>query len=172
MKKILPGWSNNKLLKNCTLEPLSNSEQLFWKELIKKYLKPFEKTDEDKKNVALLLRRFRNTAVFGFLMFNSLFVLTVFLFQIKKDYLHIRWPLKVNNTIEFDETTFEIKIYRKYLEIDPIGSVLVLLFGVILVIQFFAMLIHRFGTLSQILASTELNIEFFKCVSIYVCIKN
>lgn len=43
---------------------------------------------------------------------------------------------------------------------EPIGLVFVFFFALILVIQFTAMLFHRFGTLAHILASTELN--FFK----------
>ncbi|KAG8237766.1 hypothetical protein J437_LFUL017830, partial [Ladona fulva] len=42
------------------------------------------------------------------------------------------------------------------MELEPIGLVFVFFFGVILVIQFIAMLMHRLGTLSHILASTEL----------------
>lgn len=40
---------------------------------------------------------------------------------------------------------------------EPIGLVFVFFFALILIIQFVAMLFHRFGTLSHILASTELN---------------
>ena len=40
---------------------------------------------------------------------------------------------------------------------EPIGIVLVFFFFLIIAIQFIAMLFHRFGTLSHILASTELN---------------
>lgn len=45
---------------------------------------------------------------------------------------------------------------------EPIGLVFVFFFALILVIQFTAMLFHRFGTLSHILASTELNLCFNK----------
>lgn len=40
---------------------------------------------------------------------------------------------------------------------EPIGLVFVFFFALILVIQFTAMLFHRFGTLAHILASTDLN---------------
>jgi len=42
------------------------------------------------------------------------------------------------------------------LQLEPIGLVFVAFFALILIIQFIAMLFHRFGTLSHILASTEL----------------
>ena len=47
-------------------------------------------------------------------------------------------------------------VSHEYLHLEPIGLVFVFFFGLILVIQFVAMLFHRFGTLSHILASTEL----------------
>ena len=45
---------------------------------------------------------------------------------------------------------------ERELHLEPIGLVFVFFFGLILIIQFVAMLFHRFGTLSHILASTEL----------------
>lgn len=91
-------------------------------------------------------------------MVNTLFVLIVFLLQLKKDYIHIRWSLGVTNTIEYDKSVHEVKIRRDYLRLEPIGLVFVMFFGVILGVQFISMLIHRFGTVSQILATTQLNV--------------
>lgn len=51
---------------------------------------------------------------------------------------------------------FKVLISKEYLQLEPIGLVFVFFFALILVIQFTAMLFHRFGTLSHILASTEL----------------
>lgn len=51
----------------------------------------------------------------------------------------------------------QVLISKEYLQLEPIGLVFVFFFALILVIQFTAMLFHRFGTLSHILASTELN---------------
>jgi hypothetical protein len=48
------------------------------------------------------------------------------------------------------------------LQLEPIGLVFVFFFALILVIQFTAMLFHRFGTISHILASTELNLTCSK----------
>lgn len=47
-------------------------------------------------------------------------------------------------------------ITQEYLQLEPIGLVFVFFFALILIIQFVAMLFHRFGTISHILASTEL----------------
>jgi chitin synthase len=41
------------------------------------------------------------------------------------------------------------------LELEPIGLVFVGFFGLILITQFIGMCLHRFGTLSHILAATD-----------------
>lgn len=51
----------------------------------------------------------------------------------------------------------QVHISKEYLQLEPIGLVFVFFFALILIIQFVAMMFHRFGTLSHILASTELN---------------
>jgi hypothetical protein len=52
---------------------------------------------------------------------------------------------------------FQLHVSKEYLQLEPIGLVFVFFFALILIIQFMAMLFHRFGTISHILASTELN---------------
>lgn len=99
----------------------------------------------------------RDIAVFAFVMLNSLFVLIVFLLQLNKDNLHIQWPFNAKNIIKYDVSTREISIEREYLELEPIGLLFVIFFGVILFVQFMAMLVHRFATISQILAATQLD---------------
>lgn len=95
--------------------------------------------------------------VFAFCMGNAIFILIVFLLQLKKEDLHYEWPFNADNIILFHEDVFEITIQREYLQLEPIGFMFVIFFGVILAVQFVAMLIHRFKTLSQILASTEID---------------
>ena len=51
---------------------------------------------------------------------------------------------------------FQVIITKEYLHLEPIGIVLVFFFFAIILIQFIAMLFHRMGTISHILASTEL----------------
>nr|CAD7200070.1 unnamed protein product [Timema douglasi] len=115
-----------------------------------------EETQEDR--IASDLIELRNKSVFAFFMFNALFVLIVFLLQLNKDMLHVDWPLGVKTNITYIEETAEVLISKEYLQLEPIGLVFVFFFALILIIQFTAMLFHRFGTLSHILASTELNL--------------
>lgn len=56
-----------------------------------------------------------------------------------------------------DVVILQVHITKEYLQLEPIGLVFVFFFALILVIQFTAMLFHRFGTLAHILASTSLD---------------
>ncbi|CAA9997013.1 unnamed protein product [Nesidiocoris tenuis] len=56
-----------------------------------------------------------------------------------------------------DDKNERVLISKEYLQLEPIGLVFVFFFALIIIIQFIAMMFHRFGTISHILASTELN---------------
>lgn len=58
--------------------------------------------------IASDLKELRNSSVFAFFMVNALFVLIVFLLQLNKDNIHIKWPLGVKTNITYDETTQEV----------------------------------------------------------------
>lgn len=58
--------------------------------------------------IAAHLKELRNSSVFAFFMVNALFVLIVFLLQLNKDNIHVKWPLGVKTNISFDETTQEV----------------------------------------------------------------
>ncbi|XP_042909493.1 chitin synthase chs-2 [Parasteatoda tepidariorum] len=154
---INPYWIEDKELKRGEVEYLAASEIQFWKDLIDKYLYPIEQNKEHQARVASELKELRNKVVFAFFMFNALFILIVFLLQLNKDQLHLDWPLGVKTNITYNPETSEVHIEKEYLELEPIGLVFAVFFALILVIQFVAMLFHRFGTLSHIMASIELS---------------
>ncbi|XP_054734124.1 chitin synthase chs-2 [Anastrepha obliqua] len=156
-REYLPGWVNDPLLVDSELGEISLKEKRFWKDLIKLYLRPMFHTKEKKAEIAESLRELRNMFAFAFIMINSLFVLIVFLLQLKKDYLHLEWPIDPIDYITYDDTNSQIYIYRRHKELDPIGLCFVVFFGLILIIQFIAMFFHRFATISQLLATTQLN---------------
>ncbi|XP_055676574.1 chitin synthase chs-2 isoform X1 [Lutzomyia longipalpis] len=157
-----PYWIEDPELRKGEVDFLSSSEIQFWRDLIDKYLYPIDQNKEEQARIATDLKDLRNNSVFAFFMINALFVLIVFLLQLNKDNLHVKWPFGVKTNITYDETTQEVHISKEYLQLEPIGLVFVFFFALILVIQFTAMLFHRFGTLSHILASTELNLCFNK----------
>lgn len=152
-----PYWIEDKELKNGEVAYLHPQEISFWKELIERYLYPIDQNKEHQARVAADLKELRNRTVFLFVMSNALFILVVFLLQLNKDILHIDWPFGIRENITFIPDTNEIRIDKEYLEMEPIGLVFVIFFGLILVIQLVGMLFHRFGTLSHMLASIELN---------------
>ncbi|XP_032678160.1 chitin synthase chs-2 isoform X2 [Odontomachus brunneus] len=152
-----PYWLNDEGLKKGEVDVLSMQEEQFWKDLLDKYLYPIDEDKTEKARIAKDLKDLRDQSVFAFFMMNALFVLIVFLLQLNKDLLHIKWPFGIKTNITYDESTSEVHITKEYLQLEPIGLVFVFFFALILVIQFTAMLFHRFGTLAHILASTSLD---------------
>nr|XP_033334462.1 chitin synthase chs-2 isoform X7 [Megalopta genalis] len=152
-----PFWLSDEGLKKGEIDVLSLQEEQFWKDLLEKYLYPIDEDKAEKARIAADLIELRNKSVFAFFMFNALFVLIVFLLQLNKDQLHVVWPLGVKTNITYIEETSEVRITKEYLQLEPIGLVFVFFFALILVIQFTAMLFHRFGTFAHILASTSLD---------------
>ncbi|UYV62604.1 chs1 [Cordylochernes scorpioides] len=150
-------WLDDKALSQCKVEYLEDNEVSFWNGLIEKYLFPLDQDKEQERRVAVELKELRNKVVFFFFMFNALFILIVFLLQLNKDRLHIDWPLGVKFNITYIPETSEVRIDKEYLELEPIGLVFAVFFALILIIQFVAMLFHRFGTFSHMLAAAEFN---------------
>lgn len=153
-----PFWIEDRDLKRGEVDFISTTEMQFWKDLLAKYLYPIDDDKNERARIAHDLKELRDKSVFAFFMVNAIFVLIVFLLQLNKDLLHVKWPLGVKTNITYDETTQEVLISKEYLQLEPIGLVFVFFFALILVIQFTAMLFHRFGTLSHILASAELTL--------------
>ncbi|XP_034174891.2 hyaluronan synthase-like protein kkv isoform X1 [Osmia lignaria lignaria] len=152
-----PYWLNDDGLKKGEIDVLSLQEEQFWKDLLEKYLYPIDEDKAEKARIAKDLKDLRDQSVFAFFMLNALFVLIVFLLQLNKDLLHVKWPFGIKTNITYDGSSQEVHITKEYLQLEPIGLVFVFFFALILVIQFTAMLFHRFGTFAHILASTSLD---------------
>ncbi|XP_050718358.1 chitin synthase chs-2-like isoform X3 [Eriocheir sinensis] len=153
---VNPYWIEDKALKRGEVDYMPGAEVQFFKDLIEKYLHPLIKNPQEQKQAEIELKELRNKSFFSFFMLNALFVLIVFLLQLNKDELHIDWPLGIRENITIIPETQEVLISQEHLQLEPIGLVFVFFFALILIIQFVAMLFHRFGTISHILASTEL----------------
>lgn len=194
---INPYWVEDKSLNRGRVDYITGTETKFWQDLIDKYLYPIDEDKAEQARIAAALKDLRNKSVFTFFILNALYVTVVFLLTLQKDKVHIRWPLGVLHNISYVHPSASITpavrnsihtiqlsnskniscaaqvlIESQYLQLEPIGMVFVLFFASIMVIQFTAMLFHRFGTFSQILASTEIKV-CNKRVSrlIYTCIK-
>ncbi|KAK9304728.1 hypothetical protein QLX08_003947 [Tetragonisca angustula] len=152
-----PYWLSDEGLKKGEIDVLSLQEEQFWKDLLEKYLYPIDEDKAEKARIAKDLKDLRDQSVFAFFMMNALFVLIVFLLQLNKDLLHVKWPFGIKTNITYDDHSQEVHVTKEYLQLEPIGLVFVFFFALILVIQFTAMLFHRFGTFAHILASTSLD---------------
>ena len=90
-------------------------------------------------------------------MLNAMFVLIVFLMQLKKEILHLEWPLGATYNITYMSTSNVINLDKDYLKLEPIGCVFIVGFIVILSVQFIAMLFHRVDTFAHMLANTKID---------------
>ncbi|OXA64962.1 Chitin synthase 1 [Folsomia candida] len=163
-----PYWIEDKDLRKAEVDFLTQKEAnknrifecfnlqiTFWNELILKYLKPLDEDKKKQKEMAGALKDLKNNVSFAFLMINAVFVILVFLLQLEKESIHINWPFGSDTNVSYVPQSTEIHVSIEYLELEPIGLVFVGFFGIILVTQFIGMCLHRFGTLSHILAATD-----------------
>lgn len=61
------------------------------------------------------LRELRDKMVVTFFMLNALFVVVVFLLQVNKDQIHVKWPLEAKVNVSFDPVTYEVRGARLFL---------------------------------------------------------
>ncbi|XP_015109350.1 chitin synthase chs-2 [Diachasma alloeum] len=156
---VSPYWIRDKDLSKGRVEFLTREEEVFWERLIRKYLYPIE---EDRTQLAMnaeALKGLRNEFLFKFFMINGLFVLAVFVMQLKKDILHLEWPLGQKFNVTFAATEQTVHLHKSYLKLEPIGCLFIIGFVGILMLQFMAMLVHRFNTFCHVLANTSLELS-------------
>lgn len=163
IKYNTPRWIFDDNLQKAPVHYIDNDEEIFWNKFIKLYLQPLLEDKKKKKEISRELINLRNKAVFGFGIINLIFVLLVYLLQLHKDILSISIVTgeKYNGTEHFDDdkNRFIKDMEPDTIKIDPIGFSMIVFFGVILLIQFIGMFMHRFETIQQILANTD--IQFF-----------
>lgn len=117
----------------------------FWRGMIHQYLYPLENNKNQQKKVKEELLDLRNESTFAFFMLNAIFVSIVFTLTILQEgsNLSVQWPC-------FDNSD------KEYIDVEPIGLVFLVFFGVIMIIQFVGMVFHRLGTLYHVIATTRL----------------
>lgn len=127
-------------------QELADSEIIFWKKLIRKYLSVDKLEPSDKHKLQVGLNDMRDRGVFAFFMLNALwiaFVFPILLAQDRlKDMLYIPIPIP--------------SLYYQPVLIEPLGVLHLGFFAFISLVQFLAMLCHRYNTFQHILASTKL----------------
>ncbi|KAK3611783.1 hypothetical protein CHS0354_014135 [Potamilus streckersoni] len=138
-------WIGEEKLKNATLGELDGDERKFWKYMIKKYLFPLVQTDEEKQRVEAELTALRNKVCLFFILANAMFICIIFTLQqvtMQTKSLSIPLPcVSRNGKVDY---------------VEPISLTFTFIFGILLLVQFVCMLLHRFGTLVHICARTEI----------------
>ncbi|XP_076444026.1 chitin synthase chs-2-like [Babylonia areolata] len=137
---INPRWLEDSGLKKGEVQYLPMREIEFWQRCIAKYLHPISTDKVHEAKMAADLKSMRNNVAFAFFMLNAFWIIIIFMMQSVKDKVSLHIPRPGGDP----------------LPIEPLGLVFLVVFAFILLVQFFAMLRHRWGTLLHILASTHI----------------
>lgn len=139
-------WQDDTDLKLGQRKELTPAERKFWSELIANYLNPLENDENMQNQTKQKLLDLRNKTCLFFFVVNALFVTLVY-------------------------TLTQVNAYRGSLQvilpctsksggsasIEPISVTFTIVFGILLLVQFFCMLLHQFDTLCHVVATTEIN---------------
>uniref|UniRef100_A0A5S6QWL1 chitin synthase n=1 Tax=Trichuris muris TaxID=70415 RepID=A0A5S6QWL1_TRIMR len=154
----LPKWMTLPYLKEGPNEMLDETETRFWNTFIEDYMKPIARTPVEERAVSLALKQLRNSVALGVLMVNSLLILVIYLLQINKELLSIRWnPGRNYTVIKWEPSLTKYISVQEPLKLEPIGFTIILFLSLILVVQVLGMLLHRWQTIQHVLASTTLS---------------
>ena len=139
-----PYWIDMKMFGRNDIYYLNTKEITFWQGLIDKYLHPLNKNEIEENRITKDLKELRNNSCFAFFMLNALWIVMQFQFE----YVSVAFP------------KLQVPIGRLYNRPDQkvqiLGVVFLILFTLVLFLQFLSMLFHRWGTIIEILASTRL----------------
>ncbi|XP_033113952.1 chitin synthase chs-2-like isoform X2 [Anneissia japonica] len=138
-----PTWMNAAALAWANIRTIDTEEVEFWQELVSKYLHPIEEDKQMQEAIANRLKELRNKACFAFFMLNACWIIIIFFLELQSELFAI--PLGSLKRSNGDPAT-----------IEPFQFAFFVLFLIILIIQFLAMISHRVYTLFHILAATDI----------------
>lgn len=124
-------------------DSLSNEEESFWEKLIEKHLKPMDRDEAKEKQIQYDLIALRNKCCLVFFLLNTFLVTLVCTLTQNSDYAGA-----LNIHVSCSGNVFTI---------EPISITFTVVFGILLVVQFLCLLLHRTSTLIHIVASTQIN---------------
>ncbi|XP_050407589.1 chitin synthase chs-1 [Patella vulgata] len=143
---INPFWAEDPRLQNGPVGKLDEEELNFWQDFIRKYLKPLDKDPEKEKIVKKSLIELRNNVVFMMTVANLLWIGINFMFQFGESKA-TTIIIKYKNTITNKEESLPVEI---------LGLLFIFFFAIVILIQFFGMIQHRWGTFLHIISITDL----------------
>jgi chitin synthase len=143
---INPAWIEAPFLNDSEIDYLDPKETEFFQKTIDRYLYPLVEDKNYQAKVARDLKALRNNGCFAFFMINALWMVMIFHLQLVqykvRDYIYVPIP----------------RINYEPLRFEPLGFTFLIFFASILLVQFFSMLWHRYGTVLHLLASTDLKL--------------
>lgn len=142
---INPYWSELPWLgSESVIGYLHTDEITFWQQILSKYLAPLDKDAEEERRIKADLINLRNNAGFAFFMLNAIWIILQFQFE----YV----------ALKFTELMFDIgRLFgQPGTKVQLLGLLFMTFFASCMIIQFITMLLHRWGTFIEILASTKL----------------
>jgi hypothetical protein len=142
---VNPYWSELSWLGSESVIGFLHTEEItFWQQLLSKYLAPLNKDAEEERRIQRDLIGLRNNAGFAFFMLNAIWIIL----QFQCEYV----------ATQFTEIMIDIgrPFGKPGTKVQVLGLLFMLFFASCMIIQFLTMLLHRWGTFIEILASTKL----------------
>ncbi|XP_061170941.1 chitin synthase-like [Saccostrea echinata] len=133
-------WTSNET-EEIRTKKLDQREEQFWNTLISTYLRPIDDDPDKKKNDTEKLSEFRYKAVFAFLFLNGLWLAIMISMNEIKNLINVTIPQPSGPPIV----------------IEPLGFLFLVIFSLMLLLQFFGMLLHRYETFYHILSRTKVD---------------
>ncbi|GFO36900.1 chitin synthase [Plakobranchus ocellatus] len=131
-----PSWLQAPTIGDGPVEALDKTESEFWKFMIKIYLYPIDKNEDEQKKVTKDLNDLRNNMVFSCIMLNLLWTVIALELQAAQDDLK--------------------KIYLNGRH-EPMSVFFLAVFAIVIVVQFLGMLSHRWGTFLHFMSNTHVD---------------
>jgi len=142
---VNPYWSELPWLGSESVIGFLHTEEItFWQQILSKYLAPLDKDAEEERRIQEDLIGLRNNAGFAFFMLNAIWIIL----QFQCEYV----------ATQFTEIMIDIgRPFGKHgTKVQVLGLLFMLFFASCMIIQFLTMILHRWGTFIEILASTKL----------------
>lgn len=128
-------WQTMDYLGTKGKETIFEEEMEFWRHILQRYLKPIAEDKKKKNHIEAELKSLRNNVAFGFLILNFLFATAIFQLQNNEDQLKSLYILN---------------------EYEPISVTFLVMFSLVILVQFIGMLVHRWGTFLHLISSVRL----------------
>merc|ERR1711892_234093 len=169
-----PYWIDDEALRNGPVDYLSGTEINFWREMIDKYLQPLNISKKEAAKGKQDLYDYRDSFIFTFLMINMLYVVLVSLLQLQSN-IKIPWTVFESFNLNGADGLVYMFTYEKPMSIagipkltigreckmlDVLGLCFLATFSSITFAQVVGMVMHRWQTYCQYVASTRL--KFFE----------